>query len=156
MSDTSEKKEPLIPEGPWKEGDILVCKYNKAEYWVICVLCLGLTVALCIGKVFIGAMIAVVPALVFGNYIIRCIFVFYPGGVVYRGFFGKVDRFKDEDVLYVTSGGSGKGRYFAIVAKDEVIQLGVQARNFYKAEQCAYDRYPNKEVYESRNKEKQK
>lgn len=153
MSETPEKKEPLVPGGPWKEEELLVCKYSKAEYWVICVVCLGLAVAACVGQFFEMGIVFIIPVLVFGNYIIRCKFVFYPGGVVYRGFFGKVDRFKDEDVLYVTSGGSGKGRYFAIVAEDEVIQLGVQARHFYEAERCAYDRYPSKEEYERRSKQ---
>jgi hypothetical protein len=31
MSDIPKKKEPLVPGGPWKEEELLVCRYNKAE-----------------------------------------------------------------------------------------------------------------------------
>lgn len=52
MSKTSEKRASLIPGGPRKEEELLICRYNKAEYWVICVVCLGLAMVACVGKFY--------------------------------------------------------------------------------------------------------
>ena len=151
------KYKELLPDGAWNNEQLLVGRYNGITYILIFLICLGMGLFMLWGSIMnfisggwepglillFGSFMFIILCIVFGIYITSCVLIFYPEGLVYRSFLGKIFVFKNEEILGVMSLGVGKNRHFRIKTKNKTIVWGVYARNYYKMERYALERYIN-------------
>lgn len=156
----------LVPDGTWEKEQLLMYRYNDRGYIGLILLILGLALL-----TFLGAIISFASrdceagfallfctaifmplGIMFLLYTIRCVLIFYPGGLVYRNLRGEVFAVADEDVLYVKTFGYGKYRKFDIKTKEITITWSANAGRYYEAERYALGRYPDWNSYEMKNK----
>lgn len=156
----------LVPDGNWKKEQLLVYRYNDMGHIGVILLTLGFALLTLVGAIisfasrdwepgffclFCTAMFMPLGVM-FLLYTIRCVLIFYPGGLVYRNLRGEVFAVTDEDVLYVKTFGYGKYRNFDIKAKEITITWSVNAGRYWEAERYALGRYPDWNSYEMKNK----
>lgn len=155
----------LVPDGNWKNEQLLVYRYNEMSYVGLFLLILGMGLFMFVGMIInfassgwelgfvllFGAAMFMAFGVAFWLSITRCVLIFYPGGLVYRNLRGEVFVIADEDVLYVVSLGTGKNRCFQIETKGKTITWSIHARCFYEAERYAFERYRDWDSYEMQN-----
>lgn len=164
-------KLPKIPGGEWKKEELIVCRYCSYEgalfpvmfavgsVTLVTVIKIGLVkpqeegpVAYFVYGFLLLLMISIV--VMSGMFLVNCVFIFYPEGVVSRNMFGKTTYVTSDKILYVTHIDYlvHHGRaYLRLHTKEKELYVNAQASNYELAKTYAYKRYVDFKTYQQKN-----